>query len=80
MLCGGPCNGTIAEGEPYLEIEIAGLPKRYRRCRHCAGEPVNLKAADADDNRRDRVAAAAMTAMQQLTGAFQPGLGLQERD
>jgi len=39
-ICGGPCDRTIPQGAPLLEIRIEGMDKRFLRCEHCAGEPV----------------------------------------
>ena len=79
ILCGGPCRESIQPGEPYLELTAGAWTQPKRRCRHCAGEPPKLEAPPAD-TKRDRVEASAMTAMQRLAGAYQPGLDLREQD
>lgn len=52
----GFCSGIVHPGDPLLLIELPHVSRVQRRCRQCAGEPVNVDHLEAEDVRRDRAA------------------------
>lgn len=84
--CGGPCGRRIAKGDPMLVIEHKGVAGEQAfswtkfRCARCAGEDApDLPPLETTDERGARIADTREAAMKRLTGAFQPGLALEDQ-